>query len=904
MPSVKIDNRLFSFIEGTTILELLQNNAIKIPALCYDRRLSSSSVCRSCLVKVNGDSHWQPSCSTLLMDGMVIETASPEIEDYRKEILGMMAKNYPQSAVKKFPEKEFHYWLNHYDIKGELSTKNKRHIDASHPYIQVDMSQCIRCERCIRICDELQGQFVWHMSKRGDQEQIVSDSKGLFNQSSCVSCGACADTCPTGAIEDKNVIRLGVPEKTTRSVCAYCGVGCEINVETKNEKIIGIHPVLESPVSKGHLCVKGRYAWNYNYAEDRIKQPMIRSNGEWKEVSWDEALTFCSEKFKAISAQYGPDSIGIIGSARATNEENYLIQKFARAVIGTNNVENCARVCHQPTAKAMSMMLGTGAATNSFDDIEKAKTILISGSNTTKSHPIVGARIKQAVLNGANLIVIDPRKIELAKYTKYHLQPKAGTNIPLFNAMANVIIAEGLFDEEFIENRMEGWDTFKEFISGWTPECAAKICNVPEQLIREAARLYATESPSMSFHGLGLTEHTQGTESVMALVNLALITGNIGKAGSGINPLRGQNNVQGAAVMGCEPGSYTGLASVKKERERFEKLWNTNLPDTKGLTLPEMIDTAALGNLKAMWIVGFDVYFTMPDSSHTEKAFRNLDLLIVQDMFLTETAKRFANVFLPVASSFEKEGTFMNSERRIQRIRKVIPAPENVKSDWEIVCAMAGKMNKKELFNYVSAEEIWNEIRLAWKAVFGITYQRIENNGLQWPCPGENHPGTEILHEKDFPIGDRAKLFQIDFVPTLEQASESYPFILVTGRELYHFNSGTMTYRTANKKIHPSDFLHIHPDDAINIKMKEGEKAKISSKYGTAFLKVKMDDSVRKGECFTTFSNTEVFINKITGSYRDNYVQTPEYKITAVRIEKIKHNSKSIKNRTYDANFK
>lgn len=893
MSSVKIDNRLFSFKPGTTILELLQNNAIEVPTLCHDPRISSSAVCRSCLVKINGDSHWQPSCTTLLMDGMEIEVHSSEIEEYRKELLGMMCKNFPHSASKKNLNNEFHYWSKHYNLKSEQLSKIKSHKDISHTYIQVDLSKCIRCERCIRICDELQGQFVWHMSKRGDQEQIVSDSMGLFGQSSCVSCGACADTCPTGAIEDKNVVRFGVPEKTTPSVCAYCGVGCEINIGTKNDKIIGIHPVMESPVSKGHLCVKGRYAWTYNYAKDRIKQPMIRRNEEWEKVSWDEALTFCSEKFKAISAQYGPDSIGIIGSARATNEENYLIQKFARTVIGTNNIENCARVCHQPTAKAMSMMLGTGAATNSFDDIEKAKTILISGSNTTKSHPIVGARIKQAVLNGANLIVIDPRKIELTKYTKYHLQLKVGTNIPLFNAIANVIVIEGLIDEKFIENRVEGWDAFKEFISAWTPERAAKICQIPEKLIREAAFLYATEFPSMSFHGLGLTEHTQGTESVMALVNLALITGNIGKSGSGINPLRGQNNVQGAAVMGCEPGSYTGLASVKKDRERFEKLWNTNLPEKKGLTLPEMIDSAVMGHLKAMWIVGYDVYFTMPDSNHTEKAFNNLDLLIVQDMFLTETAKQFANVFLPVASSFEKEGTFMNSERRIQRIRKVIPVPEDVKNDWEIVCAMAVKMDKKELFNYTSAEEIWNEIRQAWKSVFGITYQRLENKGLQWPCPDENHSGTKILHEKNFSIGEKANLSKIDFVPTQERSSELYPFILVTGRELYHFNSGTMTYRTANVKIHPSDFLHIHPEDAKIIKMKEGEKAKISSKYGTAFLKLKMDNTVRKGECFTTFSNPDVFINKITGSLRDKFVQTPEYKITAVRIEKIKHYASS-----------
>jgi len=891
MPSVKIDNRLYSFKAGMTILELLQNNAIEIPALCHDDRLHPASTCRSCLVKIEGEPHMHPSCSTPLTNGMKIETTSAAIEEYRKGVFSMMAENYPQSAVTAFPQKEFHYWLKKYNLIESLPNIVETEKDNSNPYIQIDLSKCILCRKCIQICDDVQGQFVWHMIQRGDKEQVVYDSAALFNQSACVSCGACADTCPTGAIEDKNTIQFGAPDKTTRSVCAYCGVGCEINVGTKNDKIIGIHPVINSPVSKGHLCVKGRYAWNYNQAKDRMTQPMIRKNGEWKNVSWEEVFDFCAKKLKAISVQYGPDSIGIIGSARATNEENYLIQKFARAVIGTNNIENCARVCHQPTAKAMSMMLGTGAATNSFDDIEKAKTILLSGTNTTEGHPIVGARIKQAVLKGANLIVIDPRKIEIAKYAKYHLQLKLGTNIPLYNAMANVIIEENLIDSEFIKNRVEGFEAFKKHVLEWTPERAAKICQIDPQLIREAARLYATASPAMSFHGLGLTEHIQGTESVMALVSLALITGNIGKPGSGINPLRGQNNVQGAAVMGCEPGSYTGLASVVKERTRFETLWNTNLPESKGLTLPEMIDAAAIGKLKSMWIVGFDVYLTLPEANYSDKAFNNLDLLIVQDMFLTETAKKHANVFLPVASSFEKEGTFMNSERRIQKIRKSVSPPDGVKNDWEIICAMAEKMDKKELFNYTSPEEIWNEIRLAWKAVFGITYQRIEKKGIQWPCPDLNHPGTEILHQKNFPIGDKAKLFQIEYNPTPEQTSESFPFILTTGRELYHFNSGTMTYRTDNKKITPSDFLHIHPDDASEIQLKEGEQVTIHSKYGNAVLQVKIDDTIRKGECFSTFNNNEVFVNKITGPFRDKYVQTPEYKITAVRIEK-KLNSK------------
>jgi formate dehydrogenase major subunit len=616
---------------------------------------------------------------------------------------------------------------------------------------------------------------------------------------------------------------------------------------------------------------------------------MIKRDDKWEIVSWRETIEYCAQKLKSILQQHGPDNIGIIGSARATNEDNYLVQKFARAVIGTNNVENCARVCHQPTAKAMSMVLGTGAATNSFDDIEQARTILIAGANTTESHPIVGARIKQMVLKGANLIIIDPRKTELAGYAKYHIQLKAGTNIPLLNAMANVIIEENLYDKDFINNRTEGWELFKEFIKEWTPERSAKICQIHPRIIREAARLYAARSPSMCFHGLGLTEHTQGTENVIALLNLALITGNMGIPGSGINPLRGQNNVQGAAAMGCDPSVYTGIASVRKERQRFEALWKTTLPAGKGLNLVEMLDAAIANNLKAMWITGYDVFFTMPDAKHSENAFHQLDFVIVQDMFMTETARKFADVFLPVASSFEKEGTFMNAERRIQKVRKIVPPPPGVKADWEIVCLMAAAMGGKELFNFSNAEEIWNEIRNAWSAVYGITYDRLETAGLQWPCPSLDHPGTSILHKESFPLaGGKAKLTATDFRPTIEQASSKFPFILVTGRELYHFNAGTMTYRTANTDICHTDLLHLNPDDANGIGLKEGDKARIISQYGEASLPVCIDAAIRKGEVFSTFNSKEVFVNKLTSPYRDSYTQTPEYKITAVRIEKIK----------------
>jgi len=884
---VIINNEQYFFEEGQTILSLLKQNNIDVPALCHDERLHPASVCRLCLVKIKDIDRLQPSCRTLLTNNMVLQTHMPEIEYYRKGILQMLAKDYPLNSVIKYPDKEFHRWLQHYGLINEMHLVPDSTIDNSHPYIQVDMSRCINCFRCVRICNTVQGQFVWHIINRGEETKIISDSKGPFAESSCVSCGACADSCPTGAIEDKQAIMFGAPQKAVKSVCAYCGVGCEINVGVKNEKIVGIHPVQDAPVNKGHLCVKGRYAWEYVYANDRITEPMIRRHTQWEKVTWNEVIEYCAQKLKSILHEHGPDSIGIIGSARATNEDNYCIQKFARTVIGTNNVDNCARVCHQPTAKAMSMVLGTGAATNSYDDIEKAATILVAGANTTESHPVIGARIKQAVLKGANLIVIDPRKTELTKHAAYHLQIKPGTNIPLLNAMANVIVTENLLDQVFVDNRTEGWELFKDFIREWTPERAAKICRIYPRLIRQAARLFARQSPAMCFHGLGLTEHTQGTENVIALVNLALLTGNMGKPGTGINPLRGQNNVQGAAAMGCDPSVFTGMASLEKERQRFEAIWKTALPAGKGLTLPEMLEASLAGRLKAMWITGYDVFFTMPDANHTTQAFDKLDFVIVQDMFMNETAEKFADVFLPCASSFEKDGTFMNAERRIQKVRQVIPLPPNVKPDWEIVCHVAAAMGRKELFSFTTAQEIWNEIREVWGAVYGITYDRLEYGGIQWPCPAADHPGTTILHTASFPReGGKAILSAVDFKPTPEQTSPEYPFLLVTGRELYHFNAGTMTYRTANVDICHSDLLHMNATDANNIGLNAGDHARVISKYGETILPVYIDAAIRKGEAFSAFNNNQVFINKLTSSLRDNYVQTPEYKITAIRIEK------------------
>jgi formate dehydrogenase major subunit len=801
----------------------------------------------------------------------------------------MLAQGHPREGLTETPEKPFYRYALHYgltanDFNGFHQTRLR---DDSHPYIHVDMSKCIVCYRCVRICEEVQGQFVWQVINRGHEIRIVPDSGTTLRESSCVSCGACVDTCPSGALEDKSLLLRGMPTTSTRTTCAYCGTGCEMEVGTNQNRIVSISPLQGAPVSRGHLCVKGRYAFDFVSAPDRVSQPMIRKGDKWQQVNWEDAISFTAKSLQTILDRHGPDSIAVLGSARGTNEENYLAQKFARIVIGTNNVDCCARVCHAPTAAAMKLMLGTGAATNSYNDIEKAQPRLVCGANATENHPIVGARIKQAALSGGNLIVIDSRKIELAGYARVHLQPRPGTNIPLLNSLAHTIVEERLFDVPFASQRVAEWDEFCAFIKSFSPQAVEDICGVSAGLIRQAARLYAGSKPSMCFHGLGVTEHIQGTEGVMCLVNLALLTGNIGKPGTGINPLRGQNNVQGASHMGCDPGTLTGSVSLRDAPPLFETVWHAAVPQGRGLNLLEMMDAAEEGKLKALWAIGYDIALTNPNTTATERALRSLDFVIVQDMFLNETARQFGSVFLPAASSFERDGTFMNAERRVQRIRKAIEPVGQSKPDWKIICAIAEAMGKGKFFRYNSAEEIWNEIRAVWPAGRGITYQGLENGGLQWPCPVEGHPGTEVMHIDSFPLGTKAALRRIPFRRTEEKVDEEFPFVLMTGRTLYQFNAGTMTMRTANVELRATDFLDISAEDAQRLHVLEGEQVRVQSRYGEALLPIRITSEVRPGELFATFHTTEVFLNHLTGPYRDRYVKSPEYKVTAVNVERL-----------------
>jgi formate dehydrogenase major subunit len=880
-----------SVAAGCTILEAAAAIGVEIPSLCHDPRLMPSGACRLCVVSVDGETQPVAACTTPVRDGAVVHTHTPELEALRRTLVGMLARSYPASALRSDSANAFQDLVRAYGVESHADDRSRPGlVDDSHPTIHVDLSRCVSCWRCVRICEEVQGQFVWKLTGRGPHTRVVPDSGTTLADSSCVACGACVDTCPSGALEDRTVVETGPPDLWTRSTCPYCGVGCELLVGTRVGTIVQIRPAQDAPVNRGHLCVKGRYGFGFNASPDRVTRPMIRMHGTWTAVSWPVAVEHVAARFQNIIDRDGPSAVGVLGSARATNEENYLVAKLARAVLGTNNVDCCARVCHAPSAVALNRMLGTGAATSSFDDVERAATILLCGTNTTENHPIVGARIKQAALRGAHLIVIDVRRVELTEYADVVLQPRPGTNVLVLNALAAAILDEGLTDETFTSERVEMLDEFRSFVRAFVPERVAPECGLNAEDIRAAARLYATAKPAISFHGLGLTEHHQGTEAVMCLTNLALLTGNLGRAGAGVNPLRGQNNVQGAAHMGCEPDHLPGYAPIAEARERVSTIWGAAIPDTPGLDAMEMLDAAATGRLKALWVVGWDLALTQPNANVTGAALANVDLLVVQDLFLNETARQFGTVFLPAASAFEKDGTFMNAERRVQRVRPALAPPGDAKTDWEIVCLLASALGRGDLFDYPSAADVWEEIRQVWAPGAGMTYARLDApGGLQWPCPSEHHPGTTMLHTERFGrgIGAKAALCPIDYRPAPEEPTDEFPLVLVTGRSLYQFNAATMTGRSATRELRPTDTLEISAADMTRIGIVHGEPVRVRSRHGDVVLPAEVTARVEPGTVFATFNDPRTLLNRVTGPHRDPDTNTPDYKVTAVQVERI-----------------
>ena len=895
-----IDNKPYEINEGETILAFLKRNFGKdyVPTLCDAPNLDPFGSCRVCSVDValkeNGPVKSQASCHTPVTAGSYIFPHSERIQKLRKNIVELVLTDHPldcltcevnnncelQTVAAKVGVRDVRYpeGKNHLD----------RQKDLSHAYMTSDFSKCINCFRCVRACDEVQGQFVLSMAGRGFDAHIIKGLDTTFEKSDCVSCGACAQACPTSAISDifesKSVANLN----KTRTVCTYCGVGCNLEVATQAGKVKSIQAPVEAEANQGHTCLKGRFAFSFYNHPERLRTPLIKRNGKFEPATWDEAYDYIANKLTEIKSNNGPDAIAGVSSARCTNEENYLMQKFIRAVIGTNNIDSCARVCHSPTALGMQRTFGTGAATNSIKDLKYTDCIMVIGANPTDAHPVTGAKIKQQAMKGKTLIVIDPRRTELAKYAQYHLQLRPGTNVAVLNMMLYYIITEGLEDKNFIDSRTEGYEEFKQQVLRQDINELEKVTGVKKELVREAAMAYAKAERAMSFHGLGVTEHSQGTYTVMLIADLAMITGNIGKRGVGVNPLRGQNNVQGAADMGCQPHQGAGYMDVTdpNNHKLYEDFYGAKLPDYIGYKIPQMYDAALEGKLKALWVIGEDMAQTDPNTHHVVNALSKLDLFVVQELFMTETAK-LAHVVLPGTSFLEKSGTFTNGERRIQRVQKAVEPVEGTKPDGQIIVDIMNRMGYKQE-DYNPATLLEKEISKIVPFFAGVKWELLGDNGLQWPV-AKDGTDSDLLHINEFKRG-KGKFIHNSWAETKEliENGNEFPYIITTNRELEHYNCGAMTRRTNNAKILKEDYLMINPADAKKHLISNGDMVCVISARGKVDVKARITDEVKPGILSSTFHFPEIMMNNITSSVSDSEAMCPEYKVVAVNIRKSK----------------
>ena len=899
-----INNNPYDIKSNETILEFVRRieNRDAIPTMCQDDRLENFGSCRVCSVEVarekNGLTKTVASCHTPVAEGLYIYHNTDKMKRLRKNIVELVLTDYPSDKVFAPADKnptEFQKTIAQIGIPDVRYPKGDNHLDIepdrAHPYIKSDLSQCINCYRCVRACEEIQGEMILNMSGRGFATSIIKGFDTTFDASACVSCGACVQTCPTEALTDKFETKTLIPDKTVRTTCTYCGVGCQLEVAVIDGKIKGIQAPVTAEVNEGHTCLKGRFAFQFYDHPDRLREPMIKKNGKFEVVSWEEAYDFITEKLLEIKQKYGVDSIGGISSSRATNEENYLMQKMIRVALGTNNIDGCARVCHAPTAYGMQQSFGTGAATNSVDDLKDSDAIFLFGANPVKGHPVTGAKIKQAFMKGVTSIVVDPIETKLAELATYFLQIRPGTNVAILNMIAHYIIKEGLVKEDFINAYTEMYEEFKDHVIHLDMDELAALTGVDKELVRQAAIAYASADRAMEFHGLGVTEHFQGSKTVMLLSNIAMMTGNVGKRGVGLNPLRGQNNVQGAADMGVQPHQGAGYLNVndpKIQRYYAEKYGVAKMPEKEGLKIPEMLDAALDGKIKALYIMGEDTIMTDPNSNHSIKAFENLELIVIQELFMTATAE-MAHVILPASSYFEKDGTFTNGERRVQRVNKVIEPIGNTKPDGQIIIDMMYKLGYKQpTGRHYDAAKVIEEIADVIPFMKGLTWEGLGTNGLQWPI-NEDGTDTKMLHIDGAFKKGKGKFHYYDFeeTPEIVEHGASYPFILTTGRELEHYNSGTMTRRTDNQVILAKDYLEVHPKDAEAKGIKDAETVRIFSDRGSVNIPIKYSKNVKRGILRTTFHQPEVFINIITGSVGDKETMTPEYKVVAVDFEKI-----------------
>lgn len=888
---------------GDTILDAATRAGIDIPTLCHAPGLEPEGGCRMCLVEIEGQRP-QAACHTPIQPGMVVRAATPHLASLRHDLLALMLSTQPPGAcVPDARGTKFERLLAEYGVVGSPfgSHGARTALDDSHPYLRFDRDKCITCRLCLNACEQVQGQFVYAIEGRGGRSRLVFGPTERFADSDCVSCGACVMECPTGAITDRDRIELAPssapvrvstrehahPDHAADSVCGYCGVGCRVHVESKDGVVMRINGVEDAAVNHGHLCVKGRYAHAYQRSPERLTTPLLRdASGNLRPAGWDEAISFTARRLVELRDRYGPDALGTMTSSRSTNEAAYLLQKLFRSIIGTNNTDCCARVCHSSTAVALGMTTGTGAATASYIDLDETGLVVLSGSNPTEAHPVIGARIKQAILRGAALVVIDPRDIEMANYAGVHLQLWPGTNVPLFNALAKVLIEENLYDKHYVEHRCEGFDEFRAFLGAQSLDDLSCLTRVPVELIRKAARLIASRGPGLFVSGLGLSEQTQGVGSVMAYCNLGLLTGAIGKRGSGMLPLRGQNNVQGNADMGSQPYSLTGYMKLADPvvRARLESIWGKAPPIEAGKTIPEMYAAAIDGSLKALWIQGEDVVQSDPSTEHVKKALASVDLLVVQEIFMTETAA-MAHVVFPAAAVLEQEGTFTNGERRIQHVRPAVSPPGSARPDWEVIRDVGVAMKGLgATWKYGSPSDVMDELALVVPHLFGgVSYERLSGDGLQWPCPSPDHPGTRTLHAETFVRG-KGLFMSVDYSPPLDALSTDFPLVLITGRVLDHYNVGTMTRRTPSARIVDRDYLELHSEDAARLGIADGSRVRVTSRWGQTVAPARISRRVMPGTSFLTFHFPETGCNLVVGPNCDPTSKCPDYKVVAVDV--------------------
>ncbi len=898
--SLTIDGRRVTVPSGTSVMRAAAECGGSIPRLCASDNIAAFGSCRLCLVEVDGIKGTPASCTTPAADGMVVHTQTALLQKLRKGVMELYISDHPldcltcsanndcelQDQAAAVGLRDVRYG---YDGANHLGLET----DTSNPYFDFDPSKCIACSRCVRACDEVQGTLALTIDGRGFASKVsAGQSTDDFMSSECVSCGACVQACPTATLQEKSVKEIGKPERAVVTTCAYCGVGCTFRAEMRGEQLVRMVPWKDGKANHGHSCVKGRFAWGYANHKDRITSPMIRDSIDqpWREVSWEAALAFTAERLQEIKAQHGARALGGITSSRCTNEETFLVQKLIRAGFGSNNVDTCARVCHSPTGYGLKATFGTSAGTQDFDSIEHCDVILVIGANPTDAHPVFASRMKRRLRAGAKLIVIDPRRIDLVRMphieAAHHLPLQPGTNVAVLTAMAHVIVTENLADEAFIRERCD-WDEYQDwarFVAAdrHSPETLEAVTRVPAAALRDAARLFANGGNGAIYYGLGVTEHSQGSSTVMAIANLAMVTGNIGRPGVGVNPLRGQNNVQGACDMGSFPHELSDYRHISDAATRslFEADWQVSLDPEPGLRIPNMLDAAIDGTFRAIYIQGEDILQSDPNTRHVAAGLKAMDLVVVHDLFLNETAN-YAHVFLPGSTFLEKTGTFTNAERRIQMVRKVME-PANGMEDWQVTQALANALGLD--WNYASSGAIMDEVARLTPNFSGVSHARLDDVGsLQWPVSPASPDGSPIMHMNGFERG-KGKFVVTDYVPTDEKTGPRFPLLLTTGRILSQYNVGAQTRRTQNSAWHPEDLLEIHPSDAENRGLKDGDWTRLASRSGETTLRIAVTDRVAPGVVYTTFHHPATQANVVTTEYSDWATNCPEYKVTAVQV--------------------